>query len=187
MLFLQTIIFVWLLYQESLVARGYKFLRIDGTTKAHDRVKIVNVSFVDFQVFEKIPYSIFYAVLFSISFYSQDFQEGVGAPIFLLTSQVGGLGLTLTKADRVIVVDPAWNPRCTFSTSFIWVSLILMSTEFNDFEITNRFNVELFCVPQMMNIIKVFLVFLYALLQFPLCFLQSSIYRTSLLDFTFIS
>lgn len=34
------------------------------------------------------------------------------APIFLLTSQVGGLGLTLTKADRVIVVDPAWNPRC---------------------------------------------------------------------------
>jgi len=41
----------------------------------------------------------------------QDFQEGSGAPIFLLTSQVGGLGLTLTKADRVIVVDPAWNPR----------------------------------------------------------------------------
>ncbi|KAI6681232.1 hypothetical protein NL676_035113 [Syzygium grande] len=40
----------------------------------------------------------------------KDFQEGIGAPIFLLTSQVGGLGLTLTKADRVIVVDPAWNP-----------------------------------------------------------------------------
>ncbi|KAI8526631.1 hypothetical protein RHMOL_Rhmol12G0010800 [Rhododendron molle] len=78
---IQTLIFVWPLYQESLVARGYKFLRIDGTTKANDRVKIVN-----------------------------DFQEGIGAPIFLLTSQVGGLGLTLTKADRVIVVDPAWNP-----------------------------------------------------------------------------
>ncbi|PPD94200.1 hypothetical protein GOBAR_DD08780 [Gossypium barbadense] len=67
--------------QESLVLNDYKFLRIDGTTKASDRVKIVN-----------------------------DFQEGNGAPIFLLTSQVGGLGLTLTKADRVIVVDPAWNP-----------------------------------------------------------------------------
>jgi SNF2 family DNA or RNA helicase len=40
----------------------------------------------------------------------QDFQEGPGAPIFLLTTQVGGLGLTLTKAARVIVVDPAWNP-----------------------------------------------------------------------------
>ena len=31
-------------------------------------------------------------------------------PVFLLTSQVGGLGLTLTAADRVIIVDPAWNP-----------------------------------------------------------------------------
>nr|XP_043628305.1 protein CHROMATIN REMODELING 24 isoform X2 [Erigeron canadensis] len=69
------------LIEDTLNAKGYKFLRIDGTTKASDRLKIVN-----------------------------DFQEGVGAPIFLLTSQVGGLGLTLTKADRVIVVDPAWNP-----------------------------------------------------------------------------
>lgn len=24
--------------------------------------------------------------------------------------QVGGLGLTLTAADRVIILDPAWNP-----------------------------------------------------------------------------
>ncbi|KMT14061.1 hypothetical protein BVRB_4g078890 isoform A [Beta vulgaris subsp. vulgaris] len=69
------------LIQESLVTNGFEFLRIDGTTKACDRLKIVN-----------------------------EFQEGRGAPIFLLTSQVGGLGLTLTKADRVIVVDPAWNP-----------------------------------------------------------------------------
>ncbi|KAK2656287.1 hypothetical protein Ddye_009339 [Dipteronia dyeriana] len=69
------------LIQESIVSNGYKFLRIDGTSKASDRVKIVD-----------------------------DFQERDVAPIFLLTSQVGGLGLTLTKADRVIVVDPAWNP-----------------------------------------------------------------------------
>ncbi|CAH9091888.1 unnamed protein product [Cuscuta europaea] len=67
--------------QASLISVDLKFLRIDGTTKAADRLKIVN-----------------------------NFQEGDGAPIFLLTSQVGGLGLTLTKADRVIVVDPAWNP-----------------------------------------------------------------------------
>lgn len=69
------------LIQESLVTNGFEFLRIDGTTKASDRLKIVN-----------------------------EFQEGRGPPIFLLTSQVGGLGLTLTNADRVIVVDPAWNP-----------------------------------------------------------------------------
>lgn len=41
------------------------------------------------------------------------FQQGGGAPpVFLLTSQVGGLGLTLTAADRVIIVDPSWNPSC---------------------------------------------------------------------------
>ncbi|CAA7396762.1 unnamed protein product [Spirodela intermedia] len=66
--------------QDAITSEGYEFLRIDGTTKAADREKVV-----------------------------KDFQGG-NAPIFLLTSQVGGLGLTLTKADRVIVVDPAWNP-----------------------------------------------------------------------------
>ncbi|XP_073270595.1 protein CHROMATIN REMODELING 24-like isoform X2 [Primulina huaijiensis] len=69
------------LLQESLIFNDYQYMRIDGTTKASDRAKIV-----------------------------KDFQEGRGAPIFLLTSQVGGLGLTLTNADRVIVIDPAWNP-----------------------------------------------------------------------------
>jgi len=28
----------------------------------------------------------------------------------LLHQQVGGLGLTLTAADRVVIVDPSWNP-----------------------------------------------------------------------------
>lgn len=28
----------------------------------------------------------------------------------LLHHQVGGLGLTLTAADRVVIVDPSWNP-----------------------------------------------------------------------------
>uniref|UniRef100_A0ACD5TRC6 Uncharacterized protein n=1 Tax=Avena sativa TaxID=4498 RepID=A0ACD5TRC6_AVESA len=69
------------LIQEAILLEGYKFLRIDGTTKVSERERIV-----------------------------KDFQEGPGAQIFLLTTQVGGLGLTLTKADRVIVVDPAWNP-----------------------------------------------------------------------------
>ena len=40
----------------------------------------------------------------------QEFQTRDDIPVFLLTSQVGGLGLTLTAADRVIIVDPAWNP-----------------------------------------------------------------------------
>ena len=40
----------------------------------------------------------------------QEFQTTDNIPVFLLTTQVGGLGLTLTAADRVIIVDPAWNP-----------------------------------------------------------------------------
>lgn len=52
----------------------------------------------------------------------QEFQSGHVAPIFLLTSQVGGLGLTLTKADRVIVVDPAWNPRYFLVLKTVWYS-----------------------------------------------------------------
>ena len=30
--------------------------------------------------------------------------------VFLLTTQVGGVGLTLTAADRVVIYDPSWNP-----------------------------------------------------------------------------
>jgi SNF2 family DNA or RNA helicase len=37
------------------------------------------------------------------------FQAGA-ADIMMLTTQVGGLGLTLTAASRVIIVDPSWNP-----------------------------------------------------------------------------
>ena len=38
------------------------------------------------------------------------FQSTPSIPLALLTSQVGGLGLTLTAADRVVIYDPAWNP-----------------------------------------------------------------------------
>ena len=30
--------------------------------------------------------------------------------MFLLTTRVGGLGVNLTGADRVILYDPDWNP-----------------------------------------------------------------------------
>lgn len=30
--------------------------------------------------------------------------------IFLLTTKVGGLGVNLTGADRVVIYDPDWNP-----------------------------------------------------------------------------
>ena len=30
--------------------------------------------------------------------------------VFLLTTRVGGLGVNLTGADRLIIYDPDWNP-----------------------------------------------------------------------------
>ncbi|KAL6888312.1 hypothetical protein ACP4OV_009338 [Aristida adscensionis] len=42
----------------------------------------------------------------------KDFQrhEKLGPTIFLMSTTVGGLGITLTKASRVIIIDPARNP-----------------------------------------------------------------------------
>jgi len=59
-----------------------KFLRIDGTIDPKDRDLKVN----KFQ------------------------QEGSRYFCICLSVQTGGTGLTITAADRVILVDPAWNP-----------------------------------------------------------------------------
>lgn len=40
----------------------------------------------------------------------EQFQSDSDIPVMLLTSGVGGLGLTLTAADRVVILDPSWNP-----------------------------------------------------------------------------
>jgi SNF2 family DNA or RNA helicase len=37
------------------------------------------------------------------------FREG-DAPVFLISLKAGGVGLTLTEADYVFVLDPWWNP-----------------------------------------------------------------------------
>ncbi|XP_055520965.1 DNA excision repair protein ERCC-6-like [Leucoraja erinacea] len=68
--------------QRVLVARGFRLARMDGTVTLADRQKVV-----------------------------EKFQRGGGGcSVFLLTTQVGGVGLTLTAASRVVVVDPSWNP-----------------------------------------------------------------------------
>ncbi|XP_055455470.1 DNA excision repair protein ERCC-6-like [Psammomys obesus] len=38
------------------------------------------------------------------------FQQNKEYSVFLLTTQVGGVGLTLTAATRVVIFDPSWNP-----------------------------------------------------------------------------
>ncbi|XP_076331442.1 DNA excision repair protein ERCC-6-like isoform X2 [Tachypleus tridentatus] len=68
--------------QRILTNRQWKVIRIDGTvTSLVEREKKI-----------------------------QTFQEDSSFSVFLLTTQVGGVGLTLTAANRVIIYDPSWNP-----------------------------------------------------------------------------
>ncbi len=43
--------------------------------------------------------------------------------MFLLTTRVGGLGVNLTGADRVILYDPDWNPSTDTQVTFVHVYL----------------------------------------------------------------
>uniref|UniRef100_H2U0N5 Excision repair cross-complementation group 6-like n=1 Tax=Takifugu rubripes TaxID=31033 RepID=H2U0N5_TAKRU len=62
--------------------RGFKVMRLDGTIK---------------QITERER---------RISLFQMDRSYSV----FLLTTQVGGVGITLTAANRVVIYDPSWNP-----------------------------------------------------------------------------
>ena len=65
---------------EILKGQKYKFSYLDGSVKAHDRMKMVD-----------------------------EFNEGENS-IFLISLKAGGTGLNLTSADVVIHFDPWWNP-----------------------------------------------------------------------------
>jgi DNA excision repair protein ERCC-6 len=61
--------------------RGLKYRRMDGNTPIHLRQSMVD-----------------------------EFNNDPDLHVFLLTTKVGGLGINLTGADRVIIYDPDWNP-----------------------------------------------------------------------------
>ncbi|XP_077921634.1 DNA excision repair protein ERCC-6-like [Halichoerus grypus] len=68
--------------EHLLKNQHFKILRIDGTvTHLVEREKRINL-----------------------------FQQNREYSVFLLTTQVGGVGLTLTAATRVVIFDPSWNP-----------------------------------------------------------------------------
>lgn len=60
---------------------SFKYRRMDGTTAIKERQTVVDT-----------------------------FNRDPDIHVFLLTTKVGGIGVNLTGADRVIVFDPDWNP-----------------------------------------------------------------------------
>jgi superfamily II DNA or RNA helicase len=67
------------LVEPRLAAAGWRFARLDGSTR--DRAGVV-----------------------------RRFQDPEGPPVFLLSLTAGGVGLNLTAADHVFILDPWWNP-----------------------------------------------------------------------------
>jgi len=82
LLFSQSTLMLDLIQACVLRVLGLKFLRIDGTIEP----KLRDVKLAKFH------------------------KEGSQYFCMCLSTQVGGVGLTITGADRVILVDPAWNP-----------------------------------------------------------------------------
>eukprot|EP00930_Biecheleria_cincta_P005047 TRINITY_DN10596_c0_g3_i3.p1 TRINITY_DN10596_c0_g3~~TRINITY_DN10596_c0_g3_i3.p1 ORF type:complete len:1096 (-),score=248.22 TRINITY_DN10596_c0_g3_i3:301-3312(-) len=82
LIFSQSVRMLDLIQASVLRVLGLKFLRIDGSIDPKDR----DLKLMKFQQ----PDSTYFALCLSM--------------------QVGGTGLTVTGADRVILVDPAWNP-----------------------------------------------------------------------------
>ncbi|XP_012889227.1 PREDICTED: DNA excision repair protein ERCC-6 [Dipodomys ordii] len=62
-------------------ARNYSYLKMDGSTTIASRQPLI-----------------------------AKYNEDTSIFVFLLTTRVGGLGVNLTGANRVIIYDPDWNP-----------------------------------------------------------------------------
>ncbi|XP_067005938.2 DNA excision repair protein ERCC-6 [Anabrus simplex] len=61
--------------------QNYKYLKLDGATSISARQPLIT-----------------------------KFNQDTSYFVFLLTTRVGGLGVNLTGADRVVIYDPDWNP-----------------------------------------------------------------------------
>lgn len=67
--------------EKFLNKHGYSYRRMDGTTPIKGRQTLVD-----------------------------EFNNDETIDLFLLTTKVGGLGINLIGANRVVIFDPDWNP-----------------------------------------------------------------------------
>lgn len=81
LLFAQHRIMLDILQEFVAGMEGFQYRRMDGNTSIKDRQDLVD-----------------------------EFNNNPDIHVFLLTTKVGGLGVNLTGANRVIIYDPDWNP-----------------------------------------------------------------------------
>ncbi|OOF91339.1 hypothetical protein ASPCADRAFT_154998 [Aspergillus carbonarius ITEM 5010] len=81
LLFTQHRIMLDILEKFVISLSGFNYRRMDGTTPIQHRQTMVD-----------------------------EFNKDPTLHVFLLTTKVGGLGINLTGADRIIIYDPDWNP-----------------------------------------------------------------------------
>ena len=67
--------------QRFVESRGYSYMKMDGSTSVGARQPLID-----------------------------KFNASESTFVFLLTTKVGGLGVNLTGASRVVIFDPDWNP-----------------------------------------------------------------------------
>ncbi len=67
--------------EQFLAYHGYRYLRLDGTTKVEQRQVLMERFNMDSRIF-----------------------------VFILSTRSGGLGINLTGADTVVFYDSDWNP-----------------------------------------------------------------------------
>lgn len=70
-----------LLPQGEKWARGRSYFRLDGSTSAQEREKLIN-----------------------------EYNANPSVSLFLLSTRAGCLGINLTGANRIVVLDASWNP-----------------------------------------------------------------------------
>jgi SNF2 family DNA or RNA helicase len=59
---------------------------------------------------ERIPYLYLDGKTTNRQTIVEQFQDSSGPPLFLISLKAGGLGLNLTNADYIFLLDPWWNP-----------------------------------------------------------------------------
>jgi SWI/SNF-related matrix-associated actin-dependent regulator of chromatin subfamily A member 5 len=104
------------LLEDFMALRKIPYARLDGSTARARRnldirlvcnIQIISRSFINVPLVPtgKIAYAVHYSPFRGADNFATAYQ------VFLISTKAGGLGINLTKATTVIMVDSDWNPQ----------------------------------------------------------------------------